>query len=83
MCGPVPPVAILPRHNPGNLTFIFYSATIPRQRVGLGLGLGLYTEGITRWREDMNFMFEWQERYERSEQRYCSCHENIKFVSLN
>jgi len=24
----------------------------------------------------MNFMFEWQEQY-----RYCSCHENIKFIS--
>ena len=36
-------------------------------------------EDITRWREDMNFMFEWQEQYltsERSERvRYCSCHE--------
>ena len=33
----------------------------------------------------MNFMFEWQEQYltsERSERvRYCSCHENIKFIS--
>ena len=42
-------------------------------------------EDITRWREDMNFMFEWQEQYltsERSEQvRYCSCHLNIKFIS--
>ena len=32
----------------------------------------------------MNFMFEWQEQYlmsERSERvRYCSCHENIKFI---
>ena len=39
-------------------------------------------EDITRWREDM---FEWQEQYltsERSERvRYCSCHENIKFIS--
>ena len=38
-----------------------------------------YIEDITRWREDMNFMFEWQEQYltsERSERvRYCSCHE--------
>ena len=33
-----------------------------------------YIEDITRWREDMNFMFEWQ-------WRYCSCHENIKFIS--
>ena len=35
----------------------------------------------------MNFMFEWQEQYltsERSERvRYCSCHENIKFISLS
>ena len=46
---------------------------------------GVYIEDITRWREDMNFMFEWQEQYltsERSERvRYCSCHENIKFIS--
>ena len=44
-----------------------------------------YIEDITRWQEDMNFMFEWQEQYltsERSERvRYCSCHENIKFIS--
>ena len=42
-------------------------------------------EDITRWREDMNFMFEWQEQYltnERSERaRYCSCHKSIKFIS--
>ena len=46
-----------------------------------------YIEDITWWREDMNFMFEWQEQYlpsERSERvRYCSCHENIKFISLS
>ena len=24
---------------------------------------GKYIEDITRWREDMNFMFEWQEQY--------------------
>ena len=40
-----------------------------------------YIEDITRWREDMNFMFEWQEQYlTRSLRllvRYCSCHENI------
>ena len=33
----------------------------------------------------MNFMFEWQEQYITSERRslvrYCSCHENIKFIS--
>ena len=44
-----------------------------------------YIEDITRWREDMNFMFEWQQQYltsERSERvRYCSCHENIEFIS--
>ena len=42
-------------------------------------------KNITRWLEDMNFMFSWQEQYltsERSERvRYCSCHENIKFIS--
>ena len=45
-----------------------------------------YIEDITWWREDMNFMLEWQEQYlmrERSERvRYGSCHENIlKFIS--
>ena len=44
-----------------------------------------YIEDITRWREDMNFMFECQEQYltsERSERvRYCFCHENMKFLS--
>ena len=33
----------------------------------------------------MNFMFEWQEQYLTSEHservRYCSCHENIEFIS--
>ena len=31
-----------------------------------------FIEDITRWREDMNFMFEWQEQYltsERSERQ--------------
>ena len=32
----------------------------------------------------MNFMFEWQEQFPTSERggrvRYCSCHENIKFI---
>ena len=44
-----------------------------------------YIEDITRWREAMNFMFEWQEQYLtrslRSLVRYCSCHSNIKFIS--
>ena len=37
-------------------------------------------DDITRWREDMNLMCEWQEQYltsVRSKQvRYCSCQEN-------
>ena len=41
-------------------------------------------KNITRWLEDMNFMFSWQEQYltsERSERvRYYSCHSNIKFI---
>ena len=45
----------------------------------------LYIKDITRWREDMNFLFDWQEQYVTSERnerlRYCSCHENIKFIS--
>ena len=44
-----------------------------------------YIVDITRWREDMDFMFEWQKQYlmsERSERvRCCSYHENIKFIS--
>ena len=42
-------------------------------------------KNITRWLEDMNFMFEWQEQYLtrslRSLVRYCSSHSNIKFIS--
>ena len=42
-------------------------------------------KNITRWLEDMNFMFEWQEQYLtrslRSLVGYCSCHSNIKFIS--
>ena len=50
------------------------------------------TRDITRWREDMNFMFEWQkqcltgERRERVRERVeneCFCPENIKFISLS
>ena len=40
---------------------------------------------ITRYLEDIHFMFSWQEQYLtrslRSLVRYCSCHENIKFIS--
>ena len=50
------------------------------------LALGrISIEDVTQWREDMKFMLEWRKQYltnERSEQvRYCSCHENIKFIS--
>ena len=42
-------------------------------------------KNITRWLEDMNFMFSWQEQYlTRSLRlllRFCSCHSNIKSVS--
>ena len=44
-----------------------------------------YKMNITLWLEDMNFMFSWQEQYLTrslcSLVRYCSCHENIKFIS--
>ena len=42
-------------------------------------------KNITRWLEDMNFMFSWQEQYPSrllcSLMRYCSRHSNIKFIS--
>ena len=42
-------------------------------------------KNITRWLEDMNFMFSWQEQYLtrslHSLVRYCPCHSNIKFIS--
>ena len=34
---------------------------------------------FTRWREDMNFIFEWQNM--RSFVKYCFCLEKIKFIS--
>ena len=41
-------------------------------------------KNITRWLEDMNFMFSWQEQYLtrslRPLVRYCSCHSKIKFI---
>ena len=48
--------------------------------------LCLYNKkNITRQLEDMNFMFSWQEQYLTHSLhllvRYCSCHENIKFIS--
>ena len=48
--------------------------------------VSLYNKkNITRWQEDMNFMFSWQEHYLtcslRPLVRYCSCHSNMKFIS--
>ena len=67
---------------------IFRNITCPFFQRSLPLVIGvkdanLYREDITRWREDINFMFEWQEQdlSLRSLVRYCSCHENIKFIS--
>ncbi len=46
-----------------------------------------YIEDIIRLRENMDFMFEWQEQYptnERTEHvRDCFCHENIKSISMS
>ena len=51
----------------------------------LSIFLKQYIEDITLGREDMKFMFWWQEQYltsERSERvRCCSCHEKVKFTS--
>ena len=45
----------------------------------------VYIEDITRWREDMNFIFDVAKQYftnERSEWvTDCFCHEKIKFIS--
>ena len=48
--------------------------------------VSLYNEkNITRYLEDMSFMFSWQEQYPtrslRLLGRYSSCHSNIKFIS--
>ena len=44
-----------------------------------------YIEDITRWREDMNFIFRVAKQYFthslRSFVKYCFCHEKIKFIS--
>ena len=60
---------------------------VPQKYAGKVSQFPKYIEDITRLREDMDFMFEWQEQYltsERSERvRYCSCHENIKSISLS
>ena len=45
-----------------------------------------YIEDITRWREDMDFIFDWWKQYFTNERRewvkYCFHHENIKFHEL-
>ena len=42
-------------------------------------------EDITRWHEDMNFIFEWQNNILRKSTarkvKYCFCLEKIKFIS--
>ena len=49
------------------------------------LNHNIYIEDITRWREDMNFIFEWINNILRtsaaSEIKYCFCHKKIKFIS--
>ena len=57
----------------------------PVIRVGRHAMRCVIIEDITRWQEDMNFnMFSWQEQYLTrsllSLVRYCSRHENIKFM---
>ena len=70
------------------MTFLLDTKNTPTASIGPWVPWShprYYIEDITWWREDMNFIFEWQEQYltsERSEGvRYCSCHENIKFIS--
>ena len=63
-----------------NETNIFYHKACNEQNIlgenytrsffSLEIHLGTYIEDITRWREDINFMFEWQEQYLTSERSY-------------
>ena len=46
-----------------------FSVTVPRM-MNLSFSSLIYIEDVTRWREDMNFIFEWQK-----------CHEKIKLIS--
>ena len=39
-------------------------------------------EDITRWREDANFMFEWQEQYLTSERKFISSNQRVMFFLL-
>ena len=54
---------------------------------GLFFSTGRKLRGITRRREYVNFLFEWQKQYQTSERskpvRYLSYHENIKFISFS
>ena len=43
-----------------------YPSIFSRQRATI-VYIYSYIEDITRWREDMNFMFEWREQYLTSE----------------
>ena len=65
------------------LSFLYFGGVI--NKTIIPLALVRYIEDVTRWREDMNFKFEWQKQYITSEHservRYCFCHENIKFIS--
>ena len=63
------------------ISYRFYQFVTTRYTTGFyTIYRGYYT--VAR---NMNFMFEWREQYltsERSERvKYCSCHENIKFIS--
>ena len=64
---------------------IYVTYSFAFQSIEFGRFMDTNIEDITGWREDMNFMFEWQEQYltsERSERvRNCCCHENIKSIS--
>ena len=65
--------------------FIFLISQIVFVWNGCSLALSKsYIEDITRWREDMNFMFEWQEQYQQHSERvrYRSCQENINRANV-
>ena len=39
-------------------------------------------EDMTRWREDANFMFEWQKQYLTSERKFISSNQRVMFFLL-
>ena len=55
----------------------FFQTPVKPISIRLVVGISPIIEDITRWREEVNFVFSWQEQYhtsKRSEQvRYCSC----------